>query len=109
MDVALNRVLAPLVPGGRMAFAEPNYLNPQVWPERTIPAVRRMVGTSPDETAIVRWGMRRKLLSLGFQDVVVRNFDWLHPATPGFLIPAVSALGRSWRGSRSSRNSLAQC
>jgi len=93
MDVSLARIRDMLVPGGRLSFAEPNYLNPQVWAERRIPIVRKMVGASPDETAIVRWSLRRLLLRLGFEEVVIRNFDWLHPAVPSALIPTVSGVG----------------
>ncbi|HVX13803.1 MAG TPA: class I SAM-dependent methyltransferase [Pirellulales bacterium] len=96
LDIALSlaRIRDDLVPGGRLSFAEPNYLNPQVWAERRIPVVRRMMGASPDETAIVRWRLGRSLRELGFEDISIRNFDWLHPAVPAALIPIVSSVGR---------------
>ena len=68
-------------------------LNPQVWAERNIPAVREHNGVSPDETAIVRWQMARDLAAIGFTDIHLRNIDWLHPATPKSLIPLVSRTG----------------
>jgi 2-polyprenyl-3-methyl-5-hydroxy-6-metoxy-1,4-benzoquinol methylase len=93
MKAALQNIFNLLKPGGRMAFAEPNMLNPQVWAERNIPAVRLRNGVSPDETAIVRWTMARDLATIGFTDIHLRNIDWLHPATPEALIPLVSNAG----------------
>jgi 2-polyprenyl-3-methyl-5-hydroxy-6-metoxy-1,4-benzoquinol methylase len=93
IEASLPRLFALLKPKGWLAFAEPNLLNPQVWMERNIPAVRRRLGVSPDETAIVRWRLARQLKEAGFQAVSIRNVDWLHPATPPALIPAVSNLG----------------
>lgn len=93
MTPALKRMYQLLKPGGRLAFAEPNMLNPQVWAERNIESVRRRNGASPDETAIVRWRLARDLRDIGFTDVHIRNTDWLHPATPPALIPAVASLG----------------
>ena len=81
-----------LAPGGRIAFAEPNLLNPQVWMERTFRSWFPYV--SPDETAIVRWELRRQLERAGFSRVVITPFDWLHPATPVPLIGAVGGAGK---------------
>jgi len=68
-------------------------LNPQVWVERNIPAVRERNGASPDETAIVRWKLSRDLSEIGFTDIQIRNTDWLHPATPAPLIPIIQNIG----------------
>jgi 2-polyprenyl-3-methyl-5-hydroxy-6-metoxy-1,4-benzoquinol methylase len=81
-----------LAPGGRIAFAEPNLLNPQVWMERTFRSWFPYV--SPDETAIVRWGLRRQLERAGFSRVAITPFDWLHPATPAPLMGVVDGAGR---------------
>ncbi|HVF09761.1 MAG TPA: class I SAM-dependent methyltransferase [Abditibacteriaceae bacterium] len=54
MAAALRRMYELLKPGGVIAFAEPNMLNPQIWAERHIPAIRKRNFASPDETAIVR-------------------------------------------------------
>lgn len=95
VDEALRRIFALLLPGGRMSFAEPNLLNPQVYAERRIPILRRwMWHISPDETAFVRWRLAKTLRNTGFADVEITPFDWLHPATPEWLIGAVGAAGR---------------
>lgn len=91
---AIRRLLKP---GGRLSFAEPNMLNPQVFLERHPPFFMRQYFsyTSPDETAFVRFSLRRLLEAAGFIDITITPFDWLHPATPAFLIPAVLRLGRA--------------
>ena len=81
-----------LVAGGRIAFAEPNLLNPQVWMERNFRSWFPYV--SRDETAIVRWQLRRQLERAGFSNVRITPCDWLHPATPAPLIRLVGGAGR---------------
>jgi 2-polyprenyl-3-methyl-5-hydroxy-6-metoxy-1,4-benzoquinol methylase len=93
IPTALQRIYDLLKPGGLMAFAEPNMLNPQIWAERNIHWLRKKIGASPDETAIVRWRLARLLAEIGFDEVTIRNTDFLHPATPPSLISAVSKLG----------------
>jgi len=93
MPSALPRMAELLKPGGRIAFAEPNLLNPQVWMERNIEAIRIRHGVSPDETAIVRWRLAKDLAELGFIDIRIRNVDWLHPGTPQPLIKLVYNVG----------------
>ena len=92
IPVAIETCRRLLATGGRMVFAEPNLLNPQVWMERTFRGWFPYV--SPDETAIVRWRLQRQLLQAGFSDVVITPFDWLHPSTPASLIGAVGGAGR---------------
>jgi 2-polyprenyl-3-methyl-5-hydroxy-6-metoxy-1,4-benzoquinol methylase len=87
----LHRVLRP---GGRLVFAEPNMLNPQIYAERHVDWVRRRTGTSPDETAFVRFTLRRQLASAGFVQIEVVPHDFLHPATPAALIPMVEKVSR---------------
>ena len=91
IEPALRRMYELLVPGGRICFAEPNYLNPQVFIERRFR--RFFPQVSPDETAFVRWTLGRLLTDTGFEDVHIRPFDWLHPATPSGWIDLVSRIG----------------
>jgi 2-polyprenyl-3-methyl-5-hydroxy-6-metoxy-1,4-benzoquinol methylase len=93
MLTALKRMYDLLIPGGIIAFAEPNMLNPQIWIERNIPAVRKALHVSPDETAIIRFKLKKILEDLGFVDVNIRNVDWLHPLTPESLVPLISNIG----------------
>lgn len=90
---ALAHLRSMLVPGGRLAFAEPNMKNPQVFAMLHVPGLRPLMAATPDETAFHAGGIARDLRRAGFVDVRVRPFDWLHPATPPAAIPAVRRLG----------------
>lgn len=90
--IALTRIHALLRPRGRLCLAEPNMLNPQVFLERRFR--RWFPYVSPDETAFVRWRLQRLLAVIGFTQVSITPFDWLHPATPCPLIPVVQRVGR---------------
>jgi len=89
---ALSKIYELLKPGGTLCFAEPNMLNPQIFAERKFR--RFFPKISADETAFVRSSLKRSLEKTGFVDCAITPFDWLHPAVPEKLIPAVSATGR---------------
>ncbi|MGD8458170.1 MAG: class I SAM-dependent methyltransferase [Anaerolineales bacterium] len=92
IDSALNNIERLLKPGGWLAFAEPNMLNPQVFAERTF--LRDKLGyVSPDETAFVRWLLGKKMTKVGFTEIKITPFDWLHPYTPSKLINLVFRTG----------------
>jgi len=67
-------------------------LNPQVCLERL--CRRWFPYVSPQETAFVAKRMWRDLAVVGFVEVSIIPFDWLHPATPRRLIPLVQYVGR---------------
>jgi hypothetical protein len=69
-------------------------LNPQIVVQKNVPWVKERLGDSPDETAFVRWLFARQLRRAGYTEILVRPFDWLHPATPPPAIGSVRALGR---------------
>ena len=87
----IRRVLRP---GGTLYFTEPNLLNPQIALQKKIPALKRRMGDSPDETAFFRWQLRNKLRAVGFKTIRIECFDFLHPQTPPQLIPFCEKLGR---------------
>ena len=94
IEVALAKIYQLLRPGGYLSFAEPNMLNPQVFAERKFRFLGRVFWyVSPDETAFVRWKLRAQLQSCGFDEIRITPFDWLHPATPRLVIPALSGVG----------------
>lgn len=90
---ALAEAHRVLKPRGRLVFAEPNMVNPQVALQRSVPLFRRWAGESPQETAFVRWRLASQLRSVGFTDVRIEPFDFLHPAVPRLLIGLVRSLG----------------
>lgn len=94
VDVALPRIFELLKPGGRLGFAEPNLLNPQVFLERYARGIKPLFPyVSPDETAFVRWTLAKRLTALGFVEIDVVPFDWLHPLTPRWAMEMVQRAG----------------
>ncbi len=89
---SLEEARRVLRPGGRIAFTEPNIMNPHV-AFLFLLAPRERLGLSPDEMAFSRGRATRTLSTLGYVDVVVKPFDFLHPATPPRWIPLVSRMG----------------
>lgn len=90
---ALKETHRVLKPGGRIAFAEPNMMNPQIALQRNIPILRRWAGESPEETAFSRWRLARRLRRTGFANVSIKPFDFLHPLVPRPLTPVVRGIG----------------
>ena len=68
-------------------------LNPQIALQKNVPAVKKRLGDSPDETAFFRWPLRRLLERTGFRDVRVTPFDFLHPRCRKRWIPFVQKFG----------------
>ncbi len=93
VPTALAQMYRVLKPGGRMAFAEPNMMNPQIAMQRKIPILRRLAGESPEETAFVRWKLMEKIVDTSFDSVSIEPFDFLHPFTPRPLIGLVKIFG----------------
>jgi 2-polyprenyl-3-methyl-5-hydroxy-6-metoxy-1,4-benzoquinol methylase len=93
LDDALSECYRVLKPGGSMYFTEPNMLNPQIALQKNILYLKKKLGDSPDETAFFRWKLQHSLIRHGFTNISIIPFDWLHPATPIYLIRFVNSLG----------------
>ncbi len=87
--VEMTRVLKP---GGKMCFAEPNMLNPQIFIQKNVPFIKKWLGDSPDETAINRFTFKKYLESNGYKNVEIFPFDFLHPAIPKPLIGLINGI-----------------
>lgn len=93
IDRSLSEMHRVLVPGGRIAFSEPNMLNPHIFLQKNIPYLKRLAGDSPDETAFMRWAFKQTLERAGFEEIQITPYDFLHPQVPVALIKAVSTIG----------------
>lgn len=91
---SLAEIYRVLKPGGKMAFAEPNMINPQIFIQKNIPLIKKWLGDSPDETAINRWRFAKLLKEKGYKNVTIFPYDFLHPVVPSFLIPVVNGFGK---------------
>lgn len=96
LAAALAKLFRLLKPGGVFAFAEPNYLNPQVFLERKLRFLPYYSYISADETAFVRWSLAGRLASVGFTGVRIVPFDWMHPALPESVMPWVEKCQGVW-------------
>jgi SAM-dependent methyltransferase len=93
LDASLREALRVLRAGGRAVFAEPNIINPQVAFMFHVGLTKRYFGVSPDEMAFSRFRAARALTDAGFGEVLVKPFDFLHPAVPPRWIDRVARLG----------------
>ena len=92
---AITEMFRVLKPGGSMFFTEPNMMNPQIALQKNIPALKRKLGDSPDETAFFRWNLSKLMQNAGFTQIKIVPFDFLHPAIPQFMIRFVSTIGET--------------
>jgi len=74
-------------------FTEPNMLNPQIMIQKNVPWIKGKLGDSPDETAFIRWRMCSIMRKIGFDNIKITPFGWLHPFVPEIIIPVISKLG----------------
>ncbi len=93
VNKSLSEMFRVLKPGGQIAFAEPNMMNPQIVMQRKIPFLRRLAGESPEEIAFVRWSLMKQITNSRFESVSIVPFDFLHPFTPKLLIGLVKVFG----------------
>jgi SAM-dependent methyltransferase len=83
-----------LVPGGRIAFIEPNKANPYVFLAFNVEKLRTLTHLEPEEMAFSKSFAISKLQASGFRDVKVAYKDFLLPGTPIPVVPFVVAVGK---------------
>jgi SAM-dependent methyltransferase len=96
IDKALKEIYRLLKPNGKFMFTEPNMLNPQIAIQKNISFIKKMAGDSPDETAFMRWSLAKRLVEVGFKDISIVPFDFMHPVIPksmlGLMCPILNFL-----------------
>jgi len=90
IDKALREFSRVLKDNGRLFFSEPNMLNPHIFAERTF--FRERFHNSPDETAFIRFLLKRKMKEHGFKEISVEPFDFLYPMIPAGLANAMKVV-----------------
>ncbi|MFZ4707718.1 MAG: class I SAM-dependent methyltransferase [Bacteroidales bacterium] len=96
IDKAIREMYRVLKPGGYIFFTEPNMMNPQIALQKNIPALKRKLGDSPDETAFFRWSLKNLMQTTGFNEIKITPFDFLHPSVPPKMIPFISFVGNAF-------------
>ncbi|MCC6720754.1 MAG: class I SAM-dependent methyltransferase [Bacteroidia bacterium] len=86
MEKTCKEIYRVLKPEGRIAFAEPNMINPQIAIQKNVPFIKKWLGDSPDETAINRWKFKKMLAKIGYNNISIFPYDFLHPIVPSFLV-----------------------
>ena len=93
IDESIKEIFRVLKSGGTICFTEPNMMNPQIAIQKNIPYIKKKLGDSPDETAFFRWALKKKLTKIGFVNIKIIPFDFVHPSTPKLLIKVFIKLG----------------
>lgn len=93
IDEALASLFAMLAPQGRFVFWEPNVFNPYVFAIFRLGPLRKLAKLEPDEMAFTPRWISQRLARAGFGEISVKCRDFLIPAVPRALVPAVVAVG----------------
>lgn len=94
VELCLVECFRVLKAGGVIWFSEPNMMNPQIAVEKNVRFIGRVLQNSKEETAFFRWSLSKMLWKIGFQDIAVQPYDFLHPIVPRPLMGVADRIGR---------------
>ena len=89
---ALDEIVRVSKRGARMAFCQPNLLNPVVYLIKNVSWIKQMLGDSDDETALSPGYVRYVLSQAGFSCIQVQPIEFLHPLIPKWSLPVMQPL-----------------
>ena len=92
IDKALAEFYRVLKKNGTIYFTEPNIMNPQIVVQKNILLIKERMGDSPDETAFLRWSLKKKIRVHGFDKIRIRAFDFLHPLIPKRVVSVLEPI-----------------
>ena len=94
IHTVLDSIQSVLRSGGMAIFSEPNMVNPQIFLQKHIGWLKKMMSDIPTEAAFYRWQLKAILRKKCFSRICVYPFEFLHPLTPEFLIGCVKKMER---------------
>jgi len=94
IEISLRECFRVLKQSGIIWFSEPNMMNPEIAIEKNVRFIGKMLQNTEDETAFFRFSLTKTLQRIGFQNVSVQPFDFLHPIVPMPLIGIIDRVGR---------------
>lgn len=86
LEAAVAEISRVLMPTGRIAFYEPNIVNPVVFLEKKVPLFRPKTDT-PGETGLLEATVRRTLIRHRFEIVDVTACEFVPNQVPDSLVP----------------------
>jgi SAM-dependent methyltransferase len=92
LDETLRALRTLSESGGKLAFIEPNLLNPYCALIFGTRVGRRLASLEPDEMAFTAGQLRRAIAAAGWRDAQVATRDFLVPGTPGALVAPILAI-----------------
>ncbi len=85
LEKSIQEMARILMPGGRIAFYEPNLINPYVFLIKNVPCLRPE-GDTPGETAINPLVLRNLLVKHGFNEIEITPYEFALNQLPEALI-----------------------